>query len=69
MKRSHPIGIRDKLRNFRISIIRFKGERPYAVIKNVFQVGLVKVTTPSRVGVKNMMAVFCYNLYQLKTIE
>ena len=43
--RGHPIGIRDKLRNLRISRKRSKGERPYAVIKNVFHAGLVKVTT------------------------
>ena len=36
--RGHPIGIRDKLRNLRIRK-RSKGERPYAVIKNVFQQG------------------------------
>lgn len=34
--RGLPIGIRDKLRNARISRIRSSGERPYAVIKSVF---------------------------------
>lgn len=67
--RGHPIGIKDKFRNMRISRKRMKGERPYAVIKNVFHAGLVKVTTIQRVRVKNMMAAFCYNLYQLKTIQ
>ena len=43
--RGHPIGIRDKLRNLRISRKRSKDERSYAVIKNVFDAGLVKVTT------------------------
>lgn len=66
--RGHPIGIRDKLRNFRISKKRAKGERLYAVIKNVFHAGLVKVTTIQRVRVKNMIAAFCYNMYQMGTI-
>lgn len=67
--RGHPIGMRDKLRNMRISRKRSKGERPYAVIKNIFHAGLVKVTTLQRVRVKNMLAAFCYDLYQLKTID
>ncbi len=67
--RGHPIGIRDKLRNMRISRKRSKGERPYAVIKNIFHAGLVKVTTLQRVRVKNMLAAFCYNIYQVKTIQ
>ena len=67
--RGHLIGIRDKLRNMRISRKRSKGERPYAVIKNVFHAGLVKVTTLQRVRVKNMLVAFCYNIYQLKTID
>jgi IS5 family transposase len=33
--RDHPIGIRDKIRNLRISRKRSKGERPFAVIKNI----------------------------------
>ena len=70
--RGHPIGIRDKLRNLRnlrISRKRSEGERPYAVIKNVFHARLVKVTTLQRVLVKNMLAAFCYNIYQVKTIQ
>jgi len=67
--RNHPIGIRDKLRNLRISKKRAKGERPFAVIKNVFNSGKVMVTTLKRVRVKNMFSALCYNLYQLRTIE
>lgn len=37
--RGHPIGIRDILRNKRISKKRAPGERPYSVIKNVFKSG------------------------------
>jgi len=67
--RGHPISIRDKLRNMRISRKRSMGERPYAVIKTVFHAGAVKVTTILRVRVKNMFAALCYNLYQLITIQ
>jgi len=52
--RGHPIGIRDKLINMQISKKRAKGERPYAVIKNIFHVGLMKVTTLQRVRVKKI---------------
>jgi len=67
--RGHPIGIRDKLRNKRISRKRAPVERPYAVIKNVFGSGHVRVTTVSRVGVKMMFASFCFNLFQLNTLK
>lgn len=67
--RGHPIGIRDKLRNKRISVKRAPVERPYAVIKNVFGSGHVRVTTVPRVGVKMMFASFCFNLYQLRTLK
>ena len=67
--RGHPIGIRDKLRNKRISRKRAPVERPYAVIKTVFGSGHVRVTTVPRVGVKMMFASFCFNLYQLNTLR
>lgn len=67
--RSHPIDIRDKIRNNRISRKRSKGERPFAVIKTVFGSGYLRVTELKRVRVKNMFAAFCFNLYQLKTIS
>ena len=66
--RGHPVGIKDKLRNRRISKKRAKGERPFAVIKNVFNGGKVMVTTLERVKVKCMFSAFCYNLYQLRSI-
>lgn len=72
MKRSvrgHPIGIRDKQRNKRISKKRAPGERPYAVIKNVFRSGHTMVTTVPRVGVKMIFACFGFNLYQLNTLK
>jgi len=67
--RGHPIGIRDKLRNKRISRKRSPGERPYAVIKNVFHSGHVKVTTVERTAVKGIFTAFCFNLYQLRTLK
>ena len=67
--RGHPIGIHDKLRNKRISRKRAPVERPYAVIKNVFGSGHVRVTTVPRVGVKMMFTSFCFNLYQLRTLK
>ena len=67
--RGHPIGIRDKLRNNRISRIRAKCERVYAVVKNVFDSGDVKVTTVERVRVKMVFSSFSYNLYQLCTLK
>ena len=67
--RGHPIGIWDILRNKRISKKRAPGERPYAVIKNVFKCGRTMVTTVSRVGVKMVFASFGFNLYQLLTLR
>ena len=67
--RGHPIGIRDKLRNRRISRKRSPGERPYAVIKNVFKSGHVKVTTVERVHAKMIFTAFSFNLYQLLTLK
>jgi IS5 family transposase len=67
--RGHPMGIRDTLRNNRISRIRSPGERPYAVIKNVFHNAHVHVTTVLRAHVKMMFAAFSFNLYQLVTLK
>jgi IS5 family transposase len=67
--RGHPIGIRDILRNKRISRKRAPGERPYAVIKNVFKSGHTRVTTVARVAVKMVFASFGFNLFQLLTLR
>jgi IS5 family transposase len=67
--RGHPIGIRDQLRNARISRIRSPGERPYAVIKNVFHSAHTRVTTILRVHVKMLFAAFSFNLYHLSTLR
>jgi len=67
--RGHPLTIRDKLRNKRISRKRAPGERPFAVMKTVFRGGHVRVTTVKRVYVKQMFAAFAFNLYQLVTLK
>jgi len=67
--RGHPIGIRDILRNARISRIRSPGERPYAVIKNVFHSTHTRVTTVLRVHTKMVFSAFSINLYQLATLK
>ncbi len=66
--RGHPLGIRDKLRNKRIARKRSPGERPFAVIKNIFGLGHVRVTTVARTGVKMLFACFVFNMYQLRTL-
>ena len=67
--RGHPLGIRDKLRNMRISRKRCPGERPFAVIKRVFGSGHVLVTTLERVRVKLVFACLCFNLVQLSRLS
>ena len=67
--RDHPLNIRDKLRNRRISRNRSPGERPFAVIKSVFNAAYVRVTTVERVGVKMMFTAFAFDLYQLRTLK
>ena len=67
--RGHPIGIRDILRNKRISRKRSPGERPYTVIKNVFHHAHTHVTTVIRAHVKMVFAAFSFNLYQLGTLK
>ena len=66
--RGHPLGIRDRLRNKRINRKRAPGERPFALIKRVFNAGHVLVTTVQRVHVKMIFACFCFNLMQLGTL-
>lgn len=67
--RGHPLGIRDRLRNRRINRKRAPGERPFAVLKRVFNAGHVLVTTVPRVHVKMIFACLCFNLVQLTTLE
>ena len=67
--RGHPLGIRDIMRNERISKKRSPIERHYAVIKRVFKAGHVMVTTVRRTGVKMLFTAIGFNLYQLLTLS
>ena len=66
--RGHPLGIRDRLRNRRISRKRAPGERPFALIKRVFKGGHTLVTTVARVHVKMVFACLCFNMVQLGSL-
>ncbi|MEK6529000.1 MAG: IS5 family transposase [Nitrospirota bacterium] len=66
--RAGPINAKDEERNFRISKIRAPGERPYSVIKTVFNNSRTHVKTLARVAIKEMFKFFAYNLYQLVTL-
>jgi len=55
--------------NKTISRIRAPGERPFSVIKRVFNGGRTFVKTLGRVSIKEMFKCFAYNLYQLVTLE
>jgi len=66
--RGHPLGIRDRLTNRRINRRRAPGERPFAVLKRIFNSGHVLVTTVPRVHVKMTFACLCFNLVQLDTL-
>jgi len=63
--RGRKFGIRDKLRNERISRKRSPVERHYAVIKNNYCSGHVRVTATKRTHVKMVFACFRFNLDQL----
>jgi IS5 family transposase len=64
--RGHKLGIRDILRNRRISKKRSHIERCFAVMKRAHKAGHVLVTTVARAGMKFMLNAFVYNLVQLK---
>jgi IS5 family transposase len=64
--RGHKLGIRDILRNKRISKKRSHIERCFAVMKRAHKAGHVLVTTVARAGMKFMLNAFVYNLVQLK---
>jgi transposase, IS5 family len=68
MKRGN-LSIWEKLRNKRISKKRAPGERPFSVIKRIFNGDRTFVKTLSRVRVKEMFKCFAFDLYQLVTLE
>ena len=59
----------EQKRNKAISRIRAPGERPFGVIKRVFNGYRASVKTLERVSIKEMLKCFAYNLYQLVTLE
>ncbi len=72
MKRAvkgHTLGIKDILRNKRISSKKIQGERVYSVTKEIFKAGRVFVTTVKRVNLKMLYTAFCYNLHQLRKLK
>jgi IS5 family transposase len=67
--RGHKLGIKDILRNKRISKKRSHIERCFAVMKRAHNAGRVYVTTIARAGIKFMMNSIVYNLEQLKYLS
>ena len=59
----------EQKRNKMISKIRAPGERPFGVIKRVFNGDRTFVKTIERVKIKEVFKCFAYNLYQLVTLE
>ena len=67
--KGRKLSFKDAHRNNRISKKRCKVERHYAIIKRVFNSGHMLVTTIPMVRVKMMFALFCFNIYQLQTLD
>jgi len=62
------LGISSRLRNRLINRKRALGERPFFVIKQMFNTGNVLVTTVPRVRGKMVFVCFYFNLVQLGTL-
>lgn len=67
--RGHPLSDKEVEKNWAIARIRAPGERPFAVIKNVFNGTKTRVKTLVRVSIKEMFKCFAFNLYQLVTLK
>lgn len=67
--RGKKINGREQKRNIMIGRIRSPGERPFSVIKRVFNGGRTLVKTLGRVKIKEMFKCFAFDLYQLVTLE
>jgi IS5 family transposase len=65
--RGKPLTKKDKLWNKRVSKKRARGERPFAVIKNVFDRGHTILKNIQRVTVQQTFNAFAYNVYNLAT--
>ncbi len=68
MKRGN-LTYHQKERNKRVSRKRVIGERPFGVVKNVFNGERTRVKNLLRVDFKEMFKSFAFNLYQLVTLE
>ena len=67
--RGRPLTKEQKERNRRISSIRAPGERPFSVIKTVFNRARTRYKRLGRVNIQSLMSCFTYNLYQLFTLK
>jgi len=67
--RGHKLNGGQLKRNMAISRVRSPGERPFAVIKRVFNGGRTLVKTLSRVAIKEVFKAFAFDLYQLVTLK
>jgi IS5 family transposase len=65
--RGKPLTKKEKNRNFRISKKRARGERPFSVIKRVFNRGHTLLKTIPRITVQQTFNAFSYNVYNLAT--
>jgi len=59
----------EQKRNKLIAKIRCPGERPFSVIKRIFNGERTFVKTIERVDIKEMFKCFAFNLYQLVTLK
>jgi len=63
--RNHPLSKQDRMRNRILSRLRSPGERPFAIIKNVFERERTRLKRQERVRVQQMFNCFAFNLYHL----
>lgn len=67
--RKRKLNKTEKKRNRAISRVRSPGERPFGVVKRVFNGARTFVKKIERVEIKEMFKYFAFNLYQLVTLE
>lgn len=63
--RNRPLTDEEKARNLHLSRIRSPGERPYAVLKNIFGRGHTKLKQLGRVHVQQLFNCFTFNIVHL----
>ena len=67
--RKHPLSVDQIRRKLRITKKLLPRERPYSVIKRVFNKGHVFVTMIRRVRVEVMFSYFCYDLFTIFSMK